>query len=103
MVNRPTGPPCGAAPLQVFVTLTAADGSTHELPASIRAKDPSHELIILQVEPPPAGLAPLMLGSSAGLRPGQDAILLGALPTGEPAVSTGALAPVGLHGAGCGP
>ncbi|KAL4437143.1 hypothetical protein ABPG75_004282 [Micractinium tetrahymenae] len=78
----------------VFVTLAAADGSTRELPASIYAKDPSHELIILQVEPPPAGLVPLQLGSSAGLRAGQDAILLGALPSGGPVVSTGVVSAV---------
>ncbi|KAL4424768.1 hypothetical protein ABPG77_000808 [Micractinium sp. CCAP 211/92] len=102
-LQRLAGQPSCAAWLQqghcwrseVFVTLTAADGSIHELPATVCAKDPSHELIVLQVEPPAAGLASLTLGASAGLRPGQDAVLLGALPTGQPVVSTGVVSAVG--------
>lgn len=33
---------------QILVTLTAADGSRHELPVAVVARDPSHELIVLQ-------------------------------------------------------
>lgn len=67
---------------QVLVSLAAADGSLHRLPAAVMSRDPSHELIVLRVEPPPAGLSPVALGSSAGLRVGQDALLVGALPGG---------------------
>lgn len=76
---------------QVLVSLTAADGSSHRLPAAIVSRDPSHELIVLRVEPPEAGLRPIALGSSAGLRVGQDALLVGALPGGGgPTLAAGA-------------
>ncbi|EFN58964.1 hypothetical protein CHLNCDRAFT_137561 [Chlorella variabilis] len=74
---------------QVFVTVTAADGSRQRLPADIVAKDPSHELIVLQVAPPDGGLRPAPLGASAGLRVGQDAYLLATQPDAELLVAAG--------------
>ncbi|PRW58347.1 protease Do-like chloroplastic [Chlorella sorokiniana] len=86
--------PAGEA--QVLVSLTAADGSSHRLPAAIVARDPSHELIVLRVEPPAGGLRPIALGSSAGLRVGQDALLVGALPGGEgPTLAAGIVSATG--------
>ena len=71
------------------MTVTAADGSRQRLPADIVAKDPSHELIVLQVAPPDGGLRPAPLGASAGLRVGQDAYLLATQPDAELLVAAG--------------
>lgn len=84
---------------QIFVSLIAADGSRQQLPATLVARDPSHELIVLQVTPPAGGLRPITAGSTAGVRVGQDALLLGALPGGDAYLSAGAWArrPQELH------
>jgi S1-C subfamily serine protease len=84
-------------PPQILVALTAADGSRHQLAATVVAKDPSRELMVLSVVPPPAGLQPITAGSSVGLRVGQDAFLLGALPGGaSPSITTGGLLGMGF-------
>ncbi|KAI3433903.1 hypothetical protein D9Q98_003705 [Chlorella vulgaris] len=81
---------------QVFVTLTAADGSVcQRLPASIVSKDASHELVVLQIVPPAGGLRPVVLASSSAVRVGQDAYLLAALPDGSPSIAAGVVSGLG--------
>lgn len=62
--------------------------------ARLQPPDPSQQLRCApappQVTPPAGGLRPVTAGSSSGLRVGQDALLLGALPGGDASLSAGA-------------
>jgi S1-C subfamily serine protease len=64
----------GGVPLSIMVV--SPDGSMAAYPVSVSAKDPSHELVVLQAQAPPDALVPLQLAPSSDLRVGQDAFLI---------------------------
>jgi S1-C subfamily serine protease len=79
----------------VAVTL---DGTTKALPARIIGTDPSHDMALLQIDHPPAGLHPVTFGNSADLVPGDAVIAIGnalALSAGSPTVTSGIISALG--------
>lgn len=79
----------------VAVTL---DGTTKALPARIVGTDPSHDMALLQIDHPPAGLHPVTFGDSADLVPGDAVIAIGnalALSAGSPTVTSGIVSALG--------
>jgi len=79
----------------VAITL---DGTTKALPARIVGTDPSHDMALLQIDHPPAGLHPVTFGNSADLVPGDAVIAIGnalALSAGSPTVTSGIVSALG--------
>jgi len=79
----------------VAVTL---DGTTKALPARVIGTDPSHDMALLQIDHPPAGLHPVTFGNSADLVPGDAVIAIGnalALSAGSPTVTSGIVSALG--------
>lgn len=79
----------------VAITL---DGTTKALPARVVGTDPSHDMALLQIDHPPAGLHPVTFGNSADLVPGDAVIAIGnalALSAGSPTVTSGIVSALG--------
>lgn len=79
----------------VAITL---DGTTKALPARIVGTDPSHDMALLQIDHPPAGLHAVTFGNSADLVPGDAVIAIGnalALSAGSPTVTSGIVSALG--------
>lgn len=73
--------------------VTLADGS--QQPAQIIGYDPSHDLAVIKIKPPPGGLRPLTLGTSYDLQVGQKSFAIGS-PFGFAAtLTTGVISGLG--------
>lgn len=57
------------------ITVTLADGSTS--PATIVATDPAHDLAVLALTAPPAGLVPIQIGDDSTLKVGDPVMAIG--------------------------